>query len=251
MGRRLQTCVCSATGCKSSTARAAQHFASRRKVFGGAAVFAATAVAAPPLTLADETQVKESALPTPNDGQADWLFQDGYIYTVNASQPTVEAVAVRGKRDRLRRRQGRRRSMEGSEYQGRRTRRRMLMPGFIDSHDHLATLGVTKARGQPQRASGKTPFSTPSASGLRGSHRKQFCAASAGCCTPFGEELPRREWLDEVTGDRPMYLISADIHETWFNTAAMKAAGLDGAPPIRTRASSTTCATPAAPSGSL
>ena len=40
---------------------------------------------------------------------------------------------------------------------------------------------------------------------------------------PWG---PRREWLDAITGERPMYLLSADGHDAWFNTAAMRAAGI-------------------------
>ena len=42
----------------------------------------------------------------------------------------------------------------------------------------------------------------------------------------FEERSPRREWLDEITGDRPMYLFSADAHDSWFNTAAMRGAGI-------------------------
>ena len=42
----------------------------------------------------------------------------------------------------------------------------------------------------------------------------------------FEQRSPRREWLDEITGDRPMYLFSADAHDSWFNTAAMRAAGI-------------------------
>jgi predicted amidohydrolase YtcJ len=42
----------------------------------------------------------------------------------------------------------------------------------------------------------------------------------------FGADSPRREWLDEVTGDRPMYLWNEDAQQLWFNTAAMKAAGV-------------------------
>lgn len=37
---------------------------------------------------------------------------------------------------------------------------------------------------------------------------------------------PRREWLDELTGDVPMVLTSADFHDLWFNTAAMREAGI-------------------------
>ena len=47
----------------------------------------------------------------------------------------------------------------------------------------------------------------------------------------FRGESPRREWLDEITGDVPMVVCSADIHDLWFNTAAMNAAGLTAATP--------------------
>ena len=206
--------------------------ASRRKVLRRSAVFAATAVAAPSLAPAAETQVKESSLPTPKDGEADWLFQNGYIYTVNASQPIAEAAAVRGNQivyvgDKS----------GAAAWKGPNTRvvelaGRMLMPGFIDSHDHLATLGVTKLGVNVSGLKGKDTVldairewiaRQPPEAPLRGFGWVLH--------DTFGEELPRREWLDEVTGDRPMYLISADIHETWFNTAAMKAAGLDASTP--------------------
>ena len=47
----------------------------------------------------------------------------------------------------------------------------------------------------------------------------------------FQQRSPRREWLDEITGDRPMYLFSADAHDCWFNTAAMRDAGIGGETP--------------------
>ena len=31
---------------------------------------------------------------------------------------------------------------------------------------------------------------------------------------------------DPITGDRPMYVLSFDAHDIWFNTAAMKAVGI-------------------------
>lgn len=43
---------------------------------------------------------------------------------------------------------------------------------------------------------------------------------------PFETRSPRREWLDEITGERPMYLFSGNAHDVWFNTAAMRAAGI-------------------------
>jgi hypothetical protein len=56
----------------------------------------ASAVVAPSPPLAAETPAVGRTPPSPKDGEANWLFQNGLIHTVNPAQPTAEAVAVRG-----------------------------------------------------------------------------------------------------------------------------------------------------------
>lgn len=204
----------------------------RRQVLRGAGTFMATAVAAPAFAAPAETPQRARKAPTPKDGKADWLFQNGKIHTVNPAQPTAEAVAVRGNKivyvgDKA----------GAAVWKGRNTKvvdlaGRMLMPGFIDSHNHLATLGITKlglnisgivGKDNVLKAVKEYVDSQPPNVQLRGFG---WLAHST-----FGEEHPRREWLDAITGDRPMYIMNADIHETWFNTAAMKAAGLSAKTP--------------------
>lgn len=160
-------------------------------------------------------------------GRADWIFQNGSIYTVDPAQPTAEAVAVRGKEivyvgD----------DAGATDWRGPATRvvdltGRMLLPGFVDGHDHLASLGITKlgvnirglkGKDAVLQAIGEWIATQPADAPLRG---HGWLTRST-----FGEDNPRREWLDEVTGDRPMYVLNADMHETWFNTAAMNAAGI-------------------------
>lgn len=168
----------------------------------------------------------------PRHGSADWLFQNGTIYTVDAEQPTAEVVAVRGREivyvgD----------ADGAADWRGPNTRvvdlaDRMLLPGFIDGHDHLASLGITKLGVNIGGLHGKDAVlqairewiaTQPADAPLRG---HGWATRST-----FGAEHPRREWLDEVTGDRPMYVLNADMHETWFNTAAMKAAGISAETP--------------------
>lgn len=166
------------------------------------------------------------------NGQADWLFQNGTIYTVNPAQPTAEAVAVRGNEivyvgD----------ADGAAPWRGPRTRvvdltGQTLLPGFIDGHDHLASLGITKLGVNVGGLNGKDAVlgairewiaTQPADAPLRG---HGWATRST-----FGQDHPRREWLDEVTGDRPMYVLNADMHETWFNTAAMKVAGISAETP--------------------
>jgi predicted amidohydrolase YtcJ len=176
--------------------------------------------------------VSLAAGPSPSEGKADWIYKGGLVYTVDAAHPRAEAVAVRGDRIVF---VGSAKEVEA--WRGPTTRAvdlagGMLMPGFIDSHDHLATLGVTKLGMNIGGISGKDNVikairqwvaKQPANATLRG--------FSWALHDTFGEDYPRREWLDEAAGARPMYVMSADMHETWFNTAAMKKAGLSKSTP--------------------
>ena len=205
----------------------------RRGVLGQAGALTAMAVAArfsPGLGAAfaaDRPAVAQTPL-SAKDGKADWLFLNGTIHTLNPTQPSAQAVAVRGTQivyvgD----------TAGAQDWRGPKTRvvdlgGRMLLPGFIDSHNHLASLAVTKLGVNVRGLVGKEFES--------GRHRRMDRHPVAQCAAARpgldAEHLvrpstaPRREWLDEVTGDRPMYLISEDSHQVWFNTAAMKAAGI-------------------------
>lgn len=201
----------------------------RRAIIQQAAGFSAMAVAAPlamsSVFAANPTSGKR---PSPADGKADWFFFGGTIYTVNEAQPTAQAVAVRGQEivyvgD-----------LEGGhDWRGPSTRvidlkGRMLMPGFIDSHNHLVALAVTKLGLNLRDVVGKDKVlntirdwvaKQPANAPLRGH-------GWTGGVSFGSDHFPRREWLDEITGDRPMFIWNADMHESWFNTAAMKLAGL-------------------------
>lgn len=169
---------------------------------------------------------------SPSDGKADWVYTSGLVYTVDPGRPTAEAVAVRGDRIVF---VGSARDVGawiGPKTQVVKLGERMLLPGFIDSHDHLAVLGVTKLGVNVSGITGKEKVFAA----LREWVAKQPPQATLRgfgwvLHDTFGEEFPRREWLDAITGDRPMYLMTADMHETWFNTAAMKAAGVSANTP--------------------
>lgn len=200
---------------------------SRRQVLRGAGVFVASAVAASTVSVA-ATPAPVRTPPNPADGKADWLFRNGTIHTVDPARPTAQAVAVRGSEivhvgDEA----------GAAAWLGPKTRvvdlaGRMLMPGLVDAHDHLAVGGITKLGVNIRGLVGKDRIldairewiaTQPLDAPLRGH------GWTVG--VSFGEGYPRREWLDALTGDRPMYLFNADAHDLWFNTAAMKVAGLD------------------------
>lgn len=172
-----------------------------------------------------------AAPPDPAAGAADWVFSGGLVYTVDSARPRAEAVAVRGDTivyvgDRA-----------GAEaWIGKDTRQvdlsgRMLLPGFVDAHDHLSSLGATKLGVNVRGIKGKEAILERVRSWVEQQPEDAVLRGHGWSMESFGGVSPRREWLDTVTGDRPMYVLSFDMHDLWFNTAAMRLAGVSAATP--------------------
>ena len=161
-------------------------------------------------------------VPSPSDGKADWIYKGGLIYTVDPARPTAEAVAVRGNLIVF---VGS--SKDVGAWQGPNTRTvnldgGMLMPGFVDAHAH-PELGITKMGLDLTGVKDKDVIL---------SRVREYVEKNPGTSVLKGfgfnpsEIKPTRDWLDPITGDRPMYVLSFDAHDIWFNTAAMKAVGI-------------------------
>src|SRR5690606_19153135 len=43
----------------------------------------------------------------------------------------------------------------------------------------------------------------------------------------WGGELPRKEWVDPVSGDTPIAIPRTDLHSLFLNSAALRLAGID------------------------
>lgn len=159
------------------------------------------------------------------------VFRGGSVYTMDTRQPWAQCVIVQNERI----------IFVGSEEQGRALapddaevvdlEGGMLLPGFIDAHDHFAMMAVGKLGVDLSGLIGKDAIlakvreyvaAHPDATVLRG---------FGWYPGSFPEGSPRREWLDDITGDVPMVVCSADIHDLWFNTAAMHRAGISASTP--------------------
>lgn len=155
-----------------------------------------------------------------------YLLTNGSIWKGDPDQPWAQAVVVRG-RDLVHvgTRQGADDFIDGAtefvDLKG-----GMCLPGFIDAHNHLASMALSKLGVNLSGIVGRDAILAairdwvscqPADAPLRG---------HAWMPDSFEEHSARREWLDEITGDRPMYLFSADAHDSWFNTAAMRDAGI-------------------------
>jgi len=160
--------------------------------------------------------------------QADVLFINGNVYTVNERQPRAEAIAVKAGKILF---VGS--NKDARAYQGKGTRvidlhGNTVVPGMTDSHYHLAGVG---AREMTLNLEGTTSL-------------EQFLAmvkARVDRAKP-GEWVTGRGWietfwkpqafptrwdLDKVSPNNPVVLTRADGHAVVVNSAAIKIAGVD------------------------
>ena len=140
--------------------------------------------------------------------------------------PWAEAIAIAG--DRIAAvgtsaeiRAPRRRGAESIDLGG-----RFVVPGFIDSHVHFVDGGFRLASVQLRDAKTRDEFvarikafaaTVPAGTWITGGDWDH---------TLWGGELPRRDWIDAVTPDHPVWVNRLDGHMALANTAALRAAGV-------------------------
>ena len=155
-----------------------------------------------------------------------YLLTNGPIWTGDPTQPWAQAVVVRG-RDLVH--VGTRDGADGFLDAGTELidlAGRMCLPGFIDAHNHLASMALSKLGVNLSGVVGRDAVLAAVRDWVAAQPPDAPLRGHGWMPDSFEDRSPRREWLDEITGGRPMYLFSADAHDSWFNTAAMRDAGI-------------------------
>ena len=163
-----------------------------------------------------------SADSTSGAGPVTLAVVNARVWTGDTLRPWAEAIAVRGERIAL----------VGSSAAVRKLAAdarvidaagQMIVPGFIDSHVHFVAGGFRLSSVQLRDA--KTPAEFIA-------RIKEFAAkAPAGAWITGGDwdhelwggELPRRDWIDSVTPNNPVWVNRLDGHMSLANSAALTA----------------------------
>jgi predicted amidohydrolase YtcJ len=158
--------------------------------------------------------------------EADLILTNGVVYTVDAKNSVVEAVAIAG--DRIvgvgtsKEIQNKFQSKDVLDLHG-----EAVYPGFIDAHVHLLGFGVsmmilnlrgTNSIEEIQRMVAQRVKSNKPGRWIRGRGWDQNRWAV--------KSFPVHQDLDKVAPNTPVYLTRIDGHATWVNKAILELAGI-------------------------
>lgn len=161
------------------------------------------------------------------DGPVDLLVVGAHVWTGDPARPRAQAVGVRGGRVAFVGPDDQARPLAGAQTEVVDAAGRLLVPGFVDAHNHVrlgsnplavdlagaATLEEVRAR---VRAHAEA-------------HPEQGWVEGAGwnyAALPGGR-LPTWRDLEGVAAGKPAFLFSYDVHNVWLNREAMAVFGIE------------------------
>ncbi|MCH8273403.1 MAG: amidohydrolase [Armatimonadetes bacterium] len=112
-------------------------------------------------------------------------------------------------------------------------RGRVVLPGLIDSHVHMMGGGASLTQLYLRDAKDKPDFIRLVEEWADGLPAGKWVLGGRWSVESWAvREQPTKEWVDPVTGDRPLYLSRMDGHSALVNSAALRLAGItkDGPP---------------------
>ena len=169
----------------------------------------------------------------PTSGQpADVIIVNARVWTVDASRPEAEAVAIHG--DRI--------TAVGSGAEVARSRGpntrvvdaggRFVMPGFNDAHIHLMTGGAQLDSVDLKDAATPEEFARRIGERAKGAAKGQWILGGNWDEQGWpGAPLPTRALVDAVTPNTPIFVTRYDEHMSLANSVALRLAGVTAATP--------------------
>ena len=159
--------------------------------------------------------------------KADIVITNANIWTGNDQQKKATAIAIAadtimaiGSKEEIA-------SFKGTTTEIVDINGKFITPGFIDSHVHLLTGGRRLLSVDLRDASTPEEFSKRITDFAKSQPKGEWILEGNWDHTLWGGELPRKEWIDELTQDHPVALYRLDGHMVFANSAALAFAGID------------------------
>lgn len=161
--------------------------------------------------------------------QADVIYYNAVVWTGDSALLSASVVAV-----------GEGRILyvgdDSSVSRGRDTRMvdlrgAQLLPGFIDNHTHFLLGGYSLTGVQLKPARSREDFIRTMSEFCRRDSGRGWVRGGDWDHEAMGGDMPTRDWIDSVTGDRPVLVTRYDGHMALANSKALALAGLDDRTP--------------------
>lgn len=161
--------------------------------------------------------------------KADYVFKNGAVYTIDAKNPTAQAIAVTGKTISYVGTNEGAQQFIGPKTQVIDLKAQMLLPGFVESHIHPTmaqmALGADlqfESVDEVLAAVKKWADAHPNAKVIRGFGWRYPLFPGVG---------PNKAVLDKLFPDKPVFLFAIDMHSSWVNSKALEIAGVTAQTP--------------------
>ncbi len=161
--------------------------------------------------------------------EADYVFKNGAIYTIDSKNPTAQAIAITGKHISYVGTNDGVDAFVGDKTQVIDLKRQMLLPGFVESHIHPTTALLANgadlqfdSEEQVLASVKKWAEAHPEAKVIRGFGWRYTLFPGVG---------PNKADLDKLFPDKPVFLFAIDLHSGWVNSKALEMAGVSAKTP--------------------
>ncbi len=163
----------------------------------------------------------------PSQQSAEMVLLNGDIWTGNPTQANARAIAISGDIILDIGSQAKIKKYIGDSTRVIDLEGHFVSPGFIDSHVHFISGGFRLSSVQLRDASTPKQFIQRIGDFAKTQEPGTWITGGDWDHENWGGELPRREWIDSVTKDHPLWVNRLDGHMALANTAALNAAKLD------------------------
>ncbi len=167
----------------------------------------------------------------PESETASLVIMNARVWTGDLDKPWAEAVATKGEDIIAVGSSAKIALLIGDDTEVIMASRGMLVPGFIDTHVHFLVGGRSIASVQLRDAAKPQEFTQRVADFAKSAQPGEWITGGTWDHTNWGGELPRREWIDAVTPDNPVFVARLDGHMALANSMALDLAGVDADTP--------------------
>jgi predicted amidohydrolase YtcJ len=163
---------------------------------------------------------------------ADLVITDADVYTVDPEQPWATGLAVTdGRLSAVTSDDDELRSFIGPKTQVTPMAGRLVLPGFQDAHIHAPFAGRNRLRISLNDLEGRGAYLAAVAQYARTHPDEPWILGGGWAMEYFPGGTPRKEDLDAIVPDRPVFLLNRDVHGAWVNSKALQLAGIDASTP--------------------